>query len=107
MTTGATAGLIEDAATGLAKAIKGGGEIVDTQGDAVQTGSALLDEFGDGGIGAGGFEQFDARRVWGRSGRQHGDADALQIYRFGVRDGHAEGLLVEPQAFLEVANGYA
>jgi hypothetical protein len=105
MTTGPAARLIENAATGLAKPVEGGGEIVHAKGNMVQTGSALLNEFRDGGIGGGRFEQFDAGRVRSGSGGQHGNVYLFHCHRFGVDDGHAEGLLVKPQAFVEAANG--
>ncbi len=107
MTTGTTARLIENTAARLTKAVERVSQIVDTQGDVVQARPALVDEFGDGGIGCGGFEQFDARPVGGRSGGKHGDTDALDFHGFGVRYGHAESLLVEAQAFFEAAHGYA
>jgi len=97
--------LIENSPARLAKPVERLGEIVNTESDVVQTGSTLRYEFGDGGIGAYRFQQFDAGRIWGRAGGKHGNAHLFYIYCFRAFDGHAENLPVKPQAFREAAHG--
>jgi hypothetical protein len=101
MAASAKARFIEDAAARLAEFFKRFGEIFDTQSDVVQAGAAFFDELGDGGIGARGFEKFDA----GLAGREHGNRDFFDSDGFGMVDRHAEGFLVECQTFGEAADG--
>lgn len=105
MTAGAVAGLIEDAATGLTKFGEGFGEIVDAQGDVVQAGAPFFDEFGDGGVRVGGFEEFDAGCVGGVTSGKHGDGDLFDRDGFGVGERQAEGLGVKLKAFVDRADG--
>src|ERR1035441_8366596 len=81
MAAGARAGLVEQPRAAGLEAGDGGFEVRHAQGDVMQSGPAFFEEPGDGRIGGGWFEQFDARV----SGREHGD-----IYPFGD-DGFAMG----------------
>jgi len=69
MAAGAKARFVQDATARLAEFFKSFGEIFDTQSDVVEAGAAFFDELGDRGIGARGFEKFDA----GLAGREHGN----------------------------------
>ncbi len=51
--------------------------------------AALLDELRDDRIGAGGFQQFDARAA----GRQHGDVDLFGVHCFAQAYQKAQLLL--------------
>ncbi len=101
MAAGAKPRFVEDSAARLAEFFQGFGEIVDTQSDVVQTGAAFFDELGDRGIGARGFEKFDA----GLAGREHGNRDLFDSNGFGIDDRHAEGFLVKCKTFGEAADG--
>src|ERR1017187_4424287 len=70
---GAGAGLVEQSRPAGLEAGDGGFEVGHAQGDVVQSGPAFFEEPGDGRIGGGGFEQFNA----GVSGGENGDVHLL------------------------------
>src|ERR1017187_1751166 len=99
---GAGAGWVEQPRpTGL-EAGNGGVEVRHAQGDVMQSGPAFFEEPGDGRIGGGGLQQFDARV----SGGEHGDVHLLGDDGFAMRDGQAKGL-VEGDGLLQGGYGDA
>src|ERR1039458_7712279 len=89
MAAGARAGLVEQPRAAGLEAGDGGFEVRHAQGDVMQSGPAFFEEPGDGRIGGGWFEQFDARV----SGREHGDIHPLGDDSFAMGDGQAKGLV--------------
>ena len=80
---GAGAWVVQEAGPRGPQLFDGGVEIGYSQGDVVETGAALLEEIGDGGIGGRRLEQLDARIGGGEHGHVH----------FFLRDGLAVGHL--------------
>src|ERR1019366_284575 len=99
---GAGARFVEQARPAGLEAGDGGVEVRHAQGDVVQSGPALFEEPGDGRIGGGGSEQFNARV----SRRQHGDVHLLGKDGFAMGDGEAKGL-VEGDGCGKVVDGDA
>jgi hypothetical protein len=104
MAAGAGAGFVQNTAARLAKFVQRFGKIFDAQSNVVQARTAFLNKLGDGGIGASGFEKFDARGIGLIASGKHGDADLFDGNGFGMADGHAESLGIELKAFGEAAD---
>ena len=102
VTAGARAGLVEQSRSAGLEAGDGGVEVRHAQGDVVQSGPAFFEELGDGRMGSGGREQFNA----GVSGGEHGDIHLLGDDGFAMRDGQAKGL-VEGDGLLQGCYGDA
>src|ERR1019366_3177716 len=86
---GAGAGLVEQSRPAGLEAGDGGFEVRHAQSDVVQSGPAFFEESGDGRIGGGGLQQFNA----GVAGGEHGDVHLLGDDGFAVSDGQAKGLI--------------
>jgi len=68
---------------------EGGGDVVYAERDMVETGAALLEEAGDGGVGRGRLQKLNAAAASGK----HGDPDLLVRDGLLMRDAEAEGLV--------------
>src|SRR5450759_3827271 len=99
---GAGPRFVKDARPAGLEAGDGGVEVGHAQGDVVQSGPALFEEPGDGRIGGGGLQQFNAAVAGG----DHGDVNLLGKDGFAMGDGEAEGL-VEGDACGKVVDGDA
>src|SRR5438046_3098354 len=89
MSSGPLARLVQQPGARRPKTLDGGREVRNLERHVVQAGAALLEEFGDGGIGGRGLQELDARIA----GWEHGDVDLFGGDGFAVSDGEAQGLV--------------
>jgi len=80
-----------------------GVNVVDSQRNVVQPGTALLRVLRDRRIGRGGFEQFEL----GLANRQKMRADALRRHIFGRLDLEAQRIAIERERRTEIFDGDA
>lgn len=97
MAAGAGAWFVEQSRSACFEALHRGCKIRDLQRDVMQSFAALLNELRDHRIGAGTFQQLNARTT----GRQHDDVDLFLFDGFSRAGRESELLRIKPERSVE------